>query len=200
MFDFLAEVVGLAPENILVFGRSLGSGPATYLASQRRCGALVLFTPFLSVRHASKAHVGCLGVCAPDIFRNCDHIARVRAPTFIVHGKKDEVVPHQSSQQLYKLLADRPPLKQLLEPEDMMHNRFRLLDDFILPSLAFLQNAGVLADTHDQADLSDSIVAYIRSRRARPSAGKAQAALSPSPSKSPSKSPDRAPFEAFEYK
>lgn len=190
VYDFLSEAVGLSPHNILIFGRSLGSGPATYLAGKRKCAALLLFTPYLSIKHVSKKHVGCISVCAPDIFRNCDHILNVSAPTFIIHGKKDEIIPHQSSQQLYKLLTDKTVKKQLVEPEAMTHNRFRLHDDFIVPSQAFLQSNKVIGDRRDETDISDSIVAYIRSRRAKVPAPKVKAASSQS----------RQSFEPFEYK
>jgi len=190
VFDFLSETVGLAHSKILVFGRSLGSGPATYLASKRRCAALLLFTPYLSIKHVSKTHVGCMSVCAPNIFRNCDHIASVTAPTFIIHGKRDEIIPHKSAQELYKLLSDKTVKKKLVEPEAMTHNRFRLHDDFLVPSRAFLLENRVIEDARDDRDLSDSIVAYIHARRAKPPARQLRAASSKS----------KQSFEPFEYK
>lgn len=38
VFDFLIQEIGYEPKNILVFGRSIGSGPATHLASTKNTG------------------------------------------------------------------------------------------------------------------------------------------------------------------
>ena len=58
--DFLTETLKVEAENIVVFGRSIGSAPATYLCSQRKPGALVLMSPFTSVRAVAENLVGTL--------------------------------------------------------------------------------------------------------------------------------------------
>lgn len=50
IFDFLSKVLGIDKENMIVFGRSMGSGPATHLASVRNPAALVLMSSFKSIR------------------------------------------------------------------------------------------------------------------------------------------------------
>jgi pimeloyl-ACP methyl ester carboxylesterase len=42
VFDFLTQELGIKSENIFVFGRSIGSGPATHLAANRNPGMLIL--------------------------------------------------------------------------------------------------------------------------------------------------------------
>lgn len=190
VYDFLSESVGLGHQDILVFGRSLGTGPATYLASKRRCAALLLFTPYLSIKHVSKQHVGCMSFCAPNIFRNCDYILNVTAPTFIIHGKKDEVIPYQSSQELYKLLSSKSSKKKLVQPELMTHNRFRLQDDFIVPSLAWLHANKILDHYQGDDQTSESIVASLHARRLKNPPAQTKAASSRC----------KESFEAFEYK
>ena len=60
VFDFLTETLKIESENIIVFGRSIGSAPATYLCSQRKPGALILMSPFTSVRAVAENLVGTL--------------------------------------------------------------------------------------------------------------------------------------------
>jgi len=53
-FEYLTEEIGLSPHQIVLYGRSLGSGPSCYLAqkSARACksvGGLILHSPFASV-------------------------------------------------------------------------------------------------------------------------------------------------------
>ena len=38
IFDFLVLKMKYKPENILVFGRSIGSGPATYISTVKKPG------------------------------------------------------------------------------------------------------------------------------------------------------------------
>jgi acetyl esterase/lipase len=60
VFDFLTENLKVEAENIIVFGRSIGSAPATYLCSERKPGALVLMSPFTSIRAVAENLVGTL--------------------------------------------------------------------------------------------------------------------------------------------
>lgn len=58
VFDYLTEILKIHPENIIVFGRSIGTGPATYLASQRKPSSLILMSPFTSLRAVAENLVG----------------------------------------------------------------------------------------------------------------------------------------------
>ena len=50
VFDYLVNSLGFENENILIMGRSLGSGPATYLARSKNAGCLILISAFTSIR------------------------------------------------------------------------------------------------------------------------------------------------------
>ena len=39
----------VAPENIILYGRSLGSGPTCYLAEKEKVGGVILHAPLMSV-------------------------------------------------------------------------------------------------------------------------------------------------------
>lgn len=49
IFDYLTQVIGIENKNIILFGRSMGSGPATHLSSVRTPGALLLMSSFKSI-------------------------------------------------------------------------------------------------------------------------------------------------------
>jgi hypothetical protein len=51
VYNFLIDECLLKPKNILVLGRSIGSGPATYLAANKKVGALILVSAFSSIRN-----------------------------------------------------------------------------------------------------------------------------------------------------
>ncbi len=53
-YDYLTKNLWIAPEKIIVMGRSLGTGVATYLASQRKLESVILITPYDSVESVAK--------------------------------------------------------------------------------------------------------------------------------------------------
>ena len=94
-----------AEENLIVYGRSLGSGFAARLAADNHPRYLILdapyynfrkvierFIPFLPVRYVLRYHL-----------RTDKWIPRVQCPVYILHGTKDWLIPIRHSEQLQKL-------------------------------------------------------------------------------------------------
>ena len=50
MFDYFVNTLKVNPFDIVICGRSIGSGPAVYLSANRNPGALILISPFKSIR------------------------------------------------------------------------------------------------------------------------------------------------------
>ena len=57
MYNYLTKRIGYEEKNIIIFGRSIGSGPATYLSSNHHPGCLVLMSPFTSLKDAVRDFV-----------------------------------------------------------------------------------------------------------------------------------------------
>ena len=49
VYDYLTTVLGIKEENILLYGRSMGSGPTTYISSVRNPFALILMSAYKSI-------------------------------------------------------------------------------------------------------------------------------------------------------
>ncbi len=94
-----------APEKIVVWGESLGSGVAVALAAERKVGRVVLEAPFLSAVDVAARVYPYVPVrwLMKDQFRSDLRIAKVNAPVLIIHGDRDEVVPIESGERLYQL-------------------------------------------------------------------------------------------------
>lgn len=90
---------------ILIWGRSLGSGPATYVASQRDAKALMLETPFLSAITVAGERYPYLPVALvmQDQYHNDQWIKDVTEPVFVAHGTADTVVGVTNGERLYAL-------------------------------------------------------------------------------------------------
>jgi fermentation-respiration switch protein FrsA (DUF1100 family) len=100
---------GAAPERIVVLGESLGSGVAVALAARHKVGALVLDSPYSSIADVAAAAYWFVPVRTflRDPFHNDLLIGLVGAPTLMVHGAKDPVVPIRFGEKLFAL-ANRP--------------------------------------------------------------------------------------------
>ena len=129
-------------------GRSIGSGPATLLASYRKAGAFVLFSPLLSVYEVAKSipSVGWMAkmFVSSNMFNNGDRIGSIHTPTFIIHGQKDEVVPYDHGVALHNKSPLPQDRKHFQSVPHMTHNNFRLYEDFIDPCRGFLQKVGLI--------------------------------------------------------
>jgi acetyl esterase/lipase len=61
VYDFLTqknEKWAIDESDIILFGRSIGSGPATHVASVRSPCSLLLMSPFMSIRDIAKEQAG----------------------------------------------------------------------------------------------------------------------------------------------
>ncbi|HEY5207298.1 MAG TPA: alpha/beta hydrolase [Roseiarcus sp.] len=102
---YAAAIASVAPERIVALGESLGSGVAVALAARHKVGALVLDSPYSSIADVAAATYWFVPVRAllRDPFRNDLLIGSVKAPTLIVHGTKDVVVPIRFGEKLFAL-------------------------------------------------------------------------------------------------
>jgi fermentation-respiration switch protein FrsA (DUF1100 family) len=136
-FDWLAE----RTPDIVLHGESLGTGVATYVASQRDARALILEAPYTAtVDIAAAAYPWVpVGYLMTDQFRSRDHIRDVREPVLIVHGTADTVIPVEYGKRLFAA-AGEP--KELAIIEGARHDN--LWDRGLWPLvLQFLQKNGV---------------------------------------------------------
>jgi pimeloyl-ACP methyl ester carboxylesterase len=88
--------------NIVVIGRSLGSGVAVQVASRRRVTRLVLVTPFDSLQDLAAAQFPYFPVrwILRDKYASSDYAPRVTAPTLLLAAGQDEIIPAHSTRQL----------------------------------------------------------------------------------------------------
>ena len=92
--DFLARA-GCAPAHVILIGNSLGSGIAVQLAGERRTAALVVVSGFTSLLAVAALHVRWLPVrwLMRDRYDNRSKIGSVEAPTLLLHGTADRLIP-----------------------------------------------------------------------------------------------------------
>lgn len=99
---------GVEADEMVLIGNSIGAGVATQLASEHAPRALVLISPFASLRQlaAEKLRFVPTDLLLRSRFDNMAKIASVEAPVLILHGDADTLIPHDHARQLAALRAD----------------------------------------------------------------------------------------------
>lgn len=100
-FDRLAAQYG--EENVVVYGRSLGTGMAVPVAAQRNPRTLILESPFANFMDVARHYLSILPYrwLLRYFFRSDVAVRGVRCPVYIFHGKRDPLVPYTSALRLY---------------------------------------------------------------------------------------------------
>lgn len=114
-YNYAIQKLSIPTDRLIVFGRSVGGGPSTYLASQKPIAGLILESTFTSIFRV----VVPFPLLPFDKFPNQARLKKVTVPLLIIHGDRDEVIPFSHGQTLFQ--TANPP-KQFLPIPNAGHN------------------------------------------------------------------------------
>jgi fermentation-respiration switch protein FrsA (DUF1100 family) len=103
-WDYLLDDRGVAPADVVLFGRSLGGAVGAELASQVRPGALILESTFSSARDLVREIYPILSWLIVRRF-DFDTVARLRtvsSPVLVLHSRDDEIIPFELGRRVYE--------------------------------------------------------------------------------------------------
>lgn len=89
--------MGYTSKNIIILGRSIGSGVATELASKNKAKILVLVSPFVTAFRV----VTTIPILPFDRFDNLAKINKISQALFIIHGADDKIIQPWHSEVLF---------------------------------------------------------------------------------------------------
>jgi uncharacterized protein len=105
-------------EKIVIIGYSIGTGPATYLASRNKPAKLILMAPYYSFSDLiSHKFVIVPSFLLKYPIQTNKFIVKVKSPIAIFHGKADELIYYHSSVKLHRLCKPGDKL-YLIENQD----------------------------------------------------------------------------------
>ncbi len=104
-------------DQIVIYGRSLGSGIAARIASWNQPKMLILDSPYYSFLKQIQRYGFILPVrlLLRYQIRTDQFIKNIKCPVFFIHGKKDRLIPFSDSVKLQKLIPDRGHLFPIKE-------------------------------------------------------------------------------------
>lgn len=132
IYNYLINEKNVSPDQIIIYGHSLGSAVATDLASNNPAASLILEAGFTSAFRVKTFYP----VVPFDKFSSIRKLPDIHMPVLFMHGYDDNVIPVSHSQSLFNV-ANQP--KRILLFEHAGHNNitqqgvffWQSLDEFI---------------------------------------------------------------------
>lgn len=118
----LFKQVATRHRDIVVVGRSLGSGIALQVAAGHRAERLVLVTPYDSIAELAAAQFPLfpVGLLLQDKYESWRYAPRIKIPTTVIVAHRDQVIPNASSLRLAERFA--PGIATVVDFPDAGHN------------------------------------------------------------------------------
>jgi len=107
-WQYLIDDRQVNPNEIIVFGRSLGGGVASWLAQSHAPGALILESTFTSLPDIAATLYPYLPVrlLLRFEYNTAENLGRVNCPVLIVHSRDDEIMPFSHGWRLFEVAKE----------------------------------------------------------------------------------------------
>lgn len=125
MYEYTALVYQMArsafaKDSIIIYGKSIGTGVATWLASVKDCKKLILESPYYSMDALLQHYLIIYPMqwLSKYHFPSNIYLPNVEVPVTIFHGTADEVIPFKQAKKLQSV----HPVAELIAVEGAKHN------------------------------------------------------------------------------
>lgn len=143
-YDYVNKTLGIAEQNIVLYGESIGCAVTCYAARQRHPGAIVLQSPFASLKEAAADKLPWFRLYPPFIWYgplldNAAAMADPHPPLLIIHGAKDTILPCRYSEEI---MARASEPKSFIKLPGAGHNDVTMVDlEVLMPGvIKFVSN------------------------------------------------------------
>ncbi|CAD8159657.1 unnamed protein product [Paramecium pentaurelia] len=136
VFDYIKQKFALNDNQIYVFGRSIGTGPAFYLGANRNFAGLIILSAYITLYKLvndlipQKAHL----LLNENNLNNQENSQKIRCKCLFIHGNKDKLTFLEPIQELYNNLPAHIKENSYLSiQENMEHNSFDFQKNLVEP-------------------------------------------------------------------
>ena len=137
-FQYAVEHLGFSSENIILFGRSIGTAVAVQLAQHKKLAGMILVSPLTSGKDiAAASALAPLSSLAGNAFDNLSKVEHITSPLLVIHGTADRIVPFSMGKLIYERATVK---KQFVAIEGADHNNVHAVDEraYWLPIRQFI--------------------------------------------------------------
>lgn len=143
LYDFAEQLYTMAkskfkPENIVLYGKSLGTGIAAWLASKRTSKRVILETPYYSMTSLVSHYFPVYPVSRILKYHlpTYTYLSIVNAPVTIFHGTNDGVIPYSNAEKLKSLIKNKDEFVSIPDGEHNNLSEFTVYKEKIDSILA----------------------------------------------------------------
>lgn len=116
-YQFLMDEKRFRPDDLIIYGRSIGTGVAVELASRHAVKGLILEAPYTSLKKLANEKMPFL---LPSLFLrfhfdNIGKINSVKSPVLFIHGANDTLIPPSHTNKLFDHFSGKK--KKVIIPE-----------------------------------------------------------------------------------
>lgn len=107
-YRYAVEAQGVAPQDLVLFGESLGAAVAVQLALEKPAAALILESAFTSIPDMARAAYPFLPPVGPLIrtrYETITKVPRLGLPLLVLHGERDKIVPLAQGRRVFEAAA-----------------------------------------------------------------------------------------------
>ncbi|CAD8163237.1 unnamed protein product [Paramecium octaurelia] len=140
VFDYVKQKFAVKDNQIYVFGRSIGTGPAFYLGTNRNCAGLIILSAYITLYKLvndivpNRAHY----FLNENHLNNEENSQKIKCKCLFIHGQKDNLTFLKPIQDLYNNLPAHIKEQSYLSiHENMTHNNFLIKENIIDPIINF---------------------------------------------------------------
>ena len=141
VYDHITTELAISPDDLIIWGRSLGGGPSIYLLSQKPAAGAIIESTF-STLHQVMTH---WKLTPFDPYPNDALIKKIKVPILLIHGMQDTLIgPHHA-----KTLARNCQNCTLWLSQSSGHNDILLVEkaDYMKKILGFIDSIYANKDT-----------------------------------------------------
>lgn len=126
-------------QNIVVYGRSLGTTFAAKVGSENNPKHVILEAPFYNLHHAANFKYKIIPQFLLNFkFNSNEYISKIKSPITIFHGTEDKTTPIAGSKQLFKLITATK--KEFVPLKNGTHHNIRSFKNYTTTLKTILEN------------------------------------------------------------
>jgi uncharacterized protein len=108
-WTYLIKEKKINPDNIVIFGRSLGGAIGSWLAEKHPAAGLIIESSFTSIAEIGKHYYPYLpaSLLTRIKYPSIERMKNIHTPLLVIHSINDEIVPYKFGQRLFEA-ANKP--------------------------------------------------------------------------------------------